>query len=104
MPPSQVVCGTQAGPLLLFKWNHWTAPYTSYKGHPESVDCMVQFNDDIIITGSSDGIIRYVSEFMWKFVSKTFYSFIRLVHIIPHRIMGIIGQHPNEMPVERFDS
>jgi WD40 repeat protein len=54
----QVVCGTTAGPLLFFPWGEWHSAKSSFKGHSESVDCMLSISDDILVTGSSDGFIR----------------------------------------------
>lgn len=48
-------------------------------GHPESVDSIVSLTEDVVLTGSSDGVIRIVG-----------------VH--PNKMLGIVGQH-NSMPV-----
>ena len=43
-------------------------------GHPNSVDAIVKVDEDTVITGSSDGVLRILS-------------------VQPHALMGILGQH-----------
>ncbi len=54
-----------------------------YPGHPESVDALVAFDEDTLLTGSSDGVIRIVS-------------------VLPNKLLGVLGQHPDGFPVERL--
>ena len=56
----KVVCGTGDGVLNIFNWGEWGNISDRFPGHPMSVDCMVQVTEDIICTGSIDGIIRLV--------------------------------------------
>ncbi len=51
-------------------------------GHPQSIDTLVKINEDLICTGSSDGIIR-------------------LVGILPNEFLGVIGDH-GDFPIERL--
>lgn len=76
----KVVCGTGDGTLNIFNYGEWSNFSDRFPGHPVSVDCIVPLSDDIICTGSFDGNIR-------------------VVHILPNRFMGVIGQH-EEFPVE----
>jgi WD40 repeat protein len=78
----RVVCGTNEGPLAIFKFGQWDEPVDYLKGHPHSVDCLVKVDEDTILTGSSDGIIR-------------------IVKIAPHKLLGVIGYH-DDFPVERM--
>ena len=56
-------------------------PYTHrYPGHPETVDCMLKIDESMLLTGSSDGLIRVVS-------------------IQPNKILGVVGDH-DDFPVE----
>jgi WD40 repeat protein len=76
----KVLAGTQDGVILLFNWGKWGDCLDRYPGHPEGVDCMLRLDDDAVLTGSSDGLIRAVS-------------------ILPNRVLGVIGDH-DDFPVE----
>ena len=51
-------------------------------GHPNSIDALVKYDSDTVITGSSDGIIRIVS-------------------ILPNRMLGVLGES-EDLPIERL--
>ena len=51
-----------------------------FPGHPETVDCMLKIDESMLLTGSSDGLIRVVS-------------------IQPNKILGVVGDH-DDFPVE----
>ncbi|CAG8569231.1 6841_t:CDS:10 [Diversispora eburnea] len=53
----KVVVGTQNGVINLFSWNEWSDCNDRFIGHPSSIDTIVKINEDLICTGSSDGII-----------------------------------------------
>ena len=55
-----LVCGTTSGELPLFKYHAWRRPYDMLSKHPQEVETIVPFNDNIILTGSSDGVVRAV--------------------------------------------
>jgi len=78
----KVVCGTQAGNLNIFTHEKWEEQWDRFAGHPESIDSIVVINEDIICTGSSDGLIRVVS-------------------ILPNQLLGVIGEH-EDLPIERL--
>ena len=84
-----VVAGTQDGVLLTWKWGKWIFDERSeedgparFTGHPESIDALLPVDDDAIVTGSSDGIIR-------------------LVTVQPNKLVGVLGEH-GEDPIERL--
>lgn len=52
------MCGMQEGILNIFNWGEWGNISDRFPGHPESVDCLVPITENIICTGSTDGIIR----------------------------------------------
>ena len=52
----------------------------SFVGHPESIDCMLRVDDDTVLTGSSDGLIR-------------------VVQLGPDSLLGLAGDHDG-FPVE----
>lgn len=77
-----VVCGTQEGTLAMYKWGAWIDINDRMLGHPRSVDALVKVSEDIVLTGSSDGLIRAVS-------------------IHPNRLLGVVGEHEG-FPIERM--
>lgn len=77
---SKVVCGTQDGVILIFSWDKWGDCSDRYPGHPETVDAMLKLDENTILTGSSDGLIR-------------------VVELQPNKVLGVIGDH-NNFPVE----
>ena len=56
-----MVVGTQSGYLEIYKYGEWEEPIDRFVGHPESIDSMLAMNEETIITGSSDGLIRLVT-------------------------------------------
>ncbi|XP_045203971.2 LOW QUALITY PROTEIN: WD repeat-containing protein 55-like [Mercenaria mercenaria] len=79
----KVVCGCGMGELNIFTWGEWGNISDRFPGHPMSVDCMVPLTDDIVCTGSCDGMIR-------------------AVNILPNRFLGVVGEHPGDFPVENL--
>ncbi|KAJ7556750.1 hypothetical protein O6H91_05G096700 [Diphasiastrum complanatum] len=78
----KVVCGSQEGVVLLYSWGQFEDCSDRFLGHPHSVEALLKVDEDTILTGSSDGIIRVVS-------------------ILPNKMIGLIGEH-SEFPVERL--
>eukprot|EP01035_Chromulina_nebulosa_P018101 gene18101-23752_t len=76
----KVVCGTQEGSMVVFSWDRWEDCNDRFTGHPESIDCILKIDENAMLTGSSDGIIRVVS-------------------LHPNKILGVIGDQ-EEFPVE----
>jgi WD repeat-containing protein 55 len=52
------VCGSQNGVLNVFEWGDWDDIVERFPGHPQSVDALVAIDDDTLVTGSSDGLLR----------------------------------------------
>jgi WD40 repeat protein len=85
------VAGTQDGVLLSWDWGAWGdesrgvgGSSKRFAGHPESIDALLVVDDDTLVTGSSDGLIR-------------------LVTVAPNKLVGIIGEHgDDDDPVERL--
>jgi len=78
----KLVVGTQLGVLSLWAPSRGLLDHVDrFVGHPASVDTMCALDDDTVLTGSSDGLIR-------------------VVQLFPHKLLGIVGDH-DEMPVER---
>eukprot|EP00262_Sarcandra_glabra_P007318 TRINITY_DN2001_c0_g1_i1.p1 TRINITY_DN2001_c0_g1~~TRINITY_DN2001_c0_g1_i1.p1 ORF type:complete len:352 (+),score=69.44 TRINITY_DN2001_c0_g1_i1:120-1175(+) len=76
----KVICGTQTGALLLYSWGHFKDCSDRFLGHPMSVDALLKLDEDTVISGSEDGVIR-------------------LVGILPNRIIQPIAEH-SEYPIE----
>ncbi|XP_066445340.1 WD repeat-containing protein 55-like [Eleutherodactylus coqui] len=76
----KVSCGSSEGTIYLFNGFGATSDHFTVKA--ESIGCMIPINDNIVCTGSVDGIIR-------------------AVNILPNRVIGTVGQHPGE-PIEQL--
>lgn len=79
---SLLIVGCQTGALRYFAKDQWEVQKSGFSGHPESIDAMITINEDMIATGSCDGLIR-------------------LINIQPNEFMGVIGEHPG-YPIERL--
>lgn len=58
---SRVLVGTASGAVAVFHWDWFGDCKDRIIGHPEGIEAMTRFNDDVIITGGEDGWIRVVS-------------------------------------------
>jgi len=76
----KVICGTQEGVLLIFSWNRWGDCSDRFPGHPETINCLLKIDEETLVTGSDDGLIR-------------------LITIQPNKVLGILGDHET-FPVE----
>ncbi len=76
-----IVTGTQEGLLSFWKAGEWDEPCAQFPGHPESVDALLAVDDDTVITGSSDGLLRIVS-------------------VMPNKLLGVVGDHGGDFPIE----
>lgn len=56
----KAICGSQEGFLNIFNWGEWGMYQDRFAGHPGSVESIVKIDEDTIITGASDGMLRYV--------------------------------------------
>ena len=76
------VTGSQTGMLNIFSYGEWEDFSDRFPGHPSSIDAIVKVDEETILTGSSDGIVRVIS-------------------ILPNKMLGIVGEH-GDMPLERM--
>ncbi|EWM29902.1 transducin wd-40 repeat-containing protein [Nannochloropsis gaditana] len=76
----KVVAGTQSGVLLIYSWGEWLNSSDRFVGHPETVEALVKVDEETLLTGSSDGLIRLCS-------------------VLPNRLLGVVGTH-DAFPVE----
>lgn len=79
----KVVCGTQEGVLSVFSWGTWGDCSDRFPGHPSSIDALLKVDEDTLLTGSSDGLIR-------------------VVQIHPDKLLGVLGNGHGGFPVERL--
>jgi WD repeat-containing protein 55 len=57
----KAVCGSQEGMLSIFDLADIQDISDRFPGHPSSVDALVAVTEDMVLTGSSDGVIRVLS-------------------------------------------
>mmetsp|Transcript_36155 Transcript_36155/g.79135 ORF Transcript_36155/g.79135 Transcript_36155/m.79135 type:complete len:518 (+) Transcript_36155:63-1616(+) len=76
----KVVCGTGEGVLAVWSWGTWGDVSDRFPGHPNSIEALLKVDEDTILTGSSDGLIR-------------------IVQIQPDKLLGVLGEHDG-FPVE----
>lgn len=77
----KLVVGTQLGVLSLWAPDRGLLDHADrFPGHPSSVDALCTLDQDTVLTGSSDGLIR-------------------VVQLFPHKLLGIVGDHGG-MPIE----
>lgn len=79
----KVVCGTQEGVLSVFSWGRWGDCSDRFPGHPNSIDALLKVDEDTLLTGSSDGLIR-------------------VVQIHPDKLLGTIGHDHGGFPIEKL--
>ena len=60
--------------LNIFSYGEWEDFSDRFPGHPSSIDAIVKVDEETILTGSSDGIVRVIS-------------------ILPNKMLGIVGEH-----------
>lgn len=78
----KIVCGTTSGVLAVWSWGHWEDCSDRFPGHPESVTSLIKFDEDTLLTASSDGLIR-------------------VVQVHPNKLLGVFGEH-GEFDIERM--
>ena len=78
----KVVCGTQQGVLAVWSFGTWGDVSDRFPGHPASIDALLKVDEDTLLTGSSDGLVR-------------------LVQIHPDKLLGVLGDHDG-YPIEKL--
>lgn len=78
----KVVCGSQNGILLVWSWGVWGDCSDRFPGHPHSIDTLAKVDEETLLTGSSDGLIRIVT-------------------VQPNKFLGVMGNH-DDFPVEQI--
>jgi WD40 repeat protein len=80
----KVVCGTHEGVLAVFSWGTWGDVSDRFPGHPSSIDALLKVDEDTLLTGSSDGLIR-------------------VVQIHPDKLLGVLGDDHGGFPIEKLE-
>ena len=57
----KVAVSTVTGSINIFTWDWFGDCNDRITGHPSSVDCMIQLDENTLITGCDDGLVRAVS-------------------------------------------
>jgi WD40 repeat protein len=68
----KVITSASDGVLNIFSWDWFGDCNDRIVGHPGSVDCMIKYDEDTVLTGCEDGLIRAVS-------------------VLPNKIISILG-------------
>lgn len=79
----KIVSGTQSGKMMVSPWSKITSCNEDVKGHPDCIDTMAKYDEDTVITGCGDGMIR-------------------VVKLSPNGIVAHVGQHGRNDSVERI--
>jgi len=77
---NKLLCGSQQGILSLFSYNIWGDISDRFPGHPQSIDALLKIDEDTVLTGSSDGLVR-------------------CVQLLPNALLGVLGSHDG-FPIE----
>lgn len=65
----KVLASTSEGTINVFSWDWWGDCNDRIVGHPNSIDTMITYDEDTVITGGEDGLIRAVSVLPNKIVA-----------------------------------
>jgi hypothetical protein len=68
----KVLTSSSSGVINIFSWDDFGDCNDRIVSHPGAIDTMIKFDDDTVITGCEDGLIRAVS-------------------ILPNRVIAILG-------------
>lgn len=79
---SKVVVGSSKGNFYTFNWGEFGYHNDAFSGPLSPISLMIPITERIAITAGEDGIIR-------------------AMHLVPGRILGVVGQHP--LAVEAMD-
>jgi len=68
----KVLTATAEGVVNIFTWDYFGDCNDRITGHPGAIDTMIYYDDDTIITGCEDGLVRAIS-------------------VLPNKILAILG-------------
>ena len=70
----KLLVGIQDGMLCLYLYGKWEDMSDRYPGLPHSINMLLKVDEDTVLTGSSDGLIR-------------------VVQLLPNALLGVLGSH-----------
>jgi WD repeat-containing protein 55 len=79
----KVLVSTSEGTINVFSWDWFGDCNDRIVGHPGSIDTMIKYDEDTVITGSEDGLIRAVS-------------------VLPNKIIAILSDPTDQDETEIF--
>ncbi|XP_059141792.1 WD repeat-containing protein 55-like [Physella acuta] len=79
----KLVCGTGEGVLNIFNWNEWGNISDRFPCGDTQIDSVVPVTENVLCIGTNDGHIR-------------------AVHVLPNRVLGLVGDHPGDFPIEKL--
>ena len=77
----KIVGGCQSGIINIWDADDWGSISDCFPGHPESVQTLVKIDEDTMLSGSSDDLIR-------------------VMNVHPNKIVGVLGEHEGDFPVK----
>jgi WD repeat-containing protein 55 len=80
----KVVAGTQQGVLAIWSWGTWgdsSDRFPNLCPSGNSLDAILKLDEDTLLAGTSDGLLRVVS-----------------MH--PNKLLGVLGEHDHGYPIE----
>ena len=80
MNGKKVITGTQDGVIGIFSYGMFGDVTDRFPGHPQSIETICKLTEEIVVTGSSDGLLR-------------------IIQLFPNKLLGVAGEH-GEFPVE----
>ncbi|KAJ3214885.1 Apoptotic chromatin condensation inducer in the nucleus [Dinochytrium kinnereticum] len=78
----KAIVGTDDGVLLFFSAGNWGDCTDRFPGHPNTIDTICKIDDDTIVTGAGDGLLRVIG-------------------IFPNRLIRVMGDH-GDSTIERL--
>lgn len=78
----KLVVGTQQGVLNFWSWGTWGDISDRFPGHPQSIDALLKIDEDTLLSGSSDGVVR-------------------VLQVQPDQLLGVLGDHDG-FPIEKL--
>ena len=73
----KVITASGEGTINIFSWDWFGDCNDRIRGHPNSIETMIKYNENLVITGCEDGLMRAVS-------------------VLPNRIVAILGDPLDE--------
>ncbi len=81
-----VLASSNEGCIFIFKWDWFGDCKDRLIGHPNSIESMVKLDENTVLTGSEDGILRGVG-------------------VYPNKILACLGQHSEDdehFPIQKL--